>query len=147
MKVSNLEVHIKLNHKRKKSSMSFISSDSPLQKTRERLPSITKYQKMSKLEGENKKGYQEKKQDAGNEQPGPSLVTTERLQSNLETLGNLMNEETMKKCWSENTKNDIEVLLKSGTITKKQCEMNLKRLGVNRIGNKFVKKADEKNSR
>jgi len=77
MKVSNLEVHIKLNHKRKKSSMSFISSDSPLQKTRERLPSITKYQKMSKLEGENKKGYHEKKLDAGNEQPGPSLITTE----------------------------------------------------------------------
>jgi len=147
MKVSNLEVHIKLNHKRKKSSMSFISSDSPLQKTRERLPSITKYQKMSKLEGENKKGYQEKKQDNGNEQPGPTLVTTERLQSNLETLGNLMNEETMKKGWNENTKNDIKVLLKSGTISKKQFEMNLKRLGVNRIGNKYVKKTDEKNSR
>ena len=161
MKVLNIEVHMKLNHKKKKSAKTegfrftgFSSSTSP--NAAALLPSITKYQNT-----QYKHQYKDTKEISNttdksdtvetsqsssqcNDEANHSEHNEECLQKSLAMLGNLMDQEKARQLYKLNgvTDSDMNDIFKSGSITKEAFEVKLRLLGMTRIGNTYKKKED-----
>ena len=149
MKVLNMDVHMKLNHKKKKKEgfrlSGFTSSNhcpAPMS-----LPSITKYQN-TQLSSE--KGEKEKKEGSKkvSSVPCSSEVTDnpsenkEGLQESLAMLSSMMDQETARKVYKLDnvSESDMKNIFKSGRITREGFELKLKLLGMIRIGNSYRRK-------
>ena len=156
MKVLNMEVHIKLNHKKRKSTKAegfrftgygaVTSAPAPL-------PSITKYQKTQNTTtdkgGSKNTGKSDTEKECEGNKSGASFKEVSHiarnnqcLQKSLVMLGNLMDQETAKTIYKldDVTDSDMKDIFKSGSITKEGFELKLKLLGMIKIGNTYKKK-------
>ena len=149
MKVLNIEVHMKLNHKKKKSAKTegfrfsgFVHSSSAAAPAP--LPSITKYQNT-----QYKQFYKTLKERSNTSDKSDTVMTPQSssscnddanhdkknnedcLQKNLAMLGNLLDQETARQLYmlDDLTDSDINDIFKSGCITKEGFEMKLKPYG------------------
>ena len=151
MKVLNMDVHMKLNHKKKKREgfrlSGFTSSNqspAPIP-----LPSITKYQNTqltSEKGGKDKKEAIKKLFDpsvaSNSEVTNNSSPNKEGLQESLAMLSSLMDQETARKAYKldDVSETDMKNIFKSGSITRETFELKLKLLGMIRIGNTYRRK-------